>query len=113
MTMIANTIALVVIFCVGYMIVKKVYPTAVLFLAGIILLAAAVGLIPESGPHLIFVSLYAGGIVPLPVLIASCISQDGHSSLPLLAEDRKSFAAAKLINFGIALIVGYGMLLFF
>lgn len=78
-----------------------------------ILLAAAVGLIPESGPHLIFVSLYAGGIVPLPVLIASCISQDGHSSLPLLAEDRKSFAAAKLINFGIALIVGYGMLLFF
>lgn len=78
-----------------------------------ILLAAAIGIIPESGPHLIFVTLYAGGIVPLPVLLASCISQDGHSSLPLLAESKKSFAAAKLINFGIALAVGYGSLLFF
>lgn len=76
-----------------------------------ILLAAAVGLVPESGPHLILVSLYAGGIVPLPVLLASCISQDGHSSLPLLAEDKMSFAAAKLINFLIALLVGYGCFL--
>ena len=76
-----------------------------------ILLAAAIGMIPESGPHLVFVTLYAGGIVPLPVLLASSISQDGHSSLPLLAESKKSFAAAKLINFIIALIVGYGALL--
>ncbi len=76
-----------------------------------ILLAAAVGIIPESGPHLIFVTLYATGVVPLPVLIASCISQDGHSSLPLLAENKKSFAAAKLINFLIALLVGYGCFL--
>lgn len=77
-----------------------------------ILLAAAVGMIPESGPHLIFVTLYAGGIVPLPVLLASSISQDGHSSLPLLAESKKSFAAAKLINFAIALLVGYTAMLF-
>lgn len=76
-----------------------------------ILLAAAVGLIPESGPHLIFVTLYASGIVPMPVLLASCISQDGHSSLPLLAEDKKSFAAAKLLNFAIALIAGYTAML--
>ena len=76
-----------------------------------ILLAAAIGMIPESGPHLVFVTLYASGIVPLPVLLASSISQDGHSSLPLLAESKKSFAAAKLINFIIALIVGYGALL--
>lgn len=77
-----------------------------------ILLAAAVGMIPESGPHMIFVTLYAGGIVPLPVLLASSISQDGHSSLPLLAESKKSFAAAKLINFIIAIAVGYGSMLF-
>lgn len=76
-----------------------------------ILLAAAVGMIPESGPHMIFVTLYASGIVPLPVLLASSISQDGHSSLPLLAESKKSFAVAKLINFVIALIVGYGSML--
>lgn len=73
-----------------------------------ILLAATIGIIPESGPHLVFVTLYASGIVPLPVLLASSISQDGHSSLPLLAESKKSFAAAKLVNFVIALIAGYG-----
>ena len=78
-----------------------------------ILLAVAIGIIPESGPHLIFVTLYASGLVPLPVLLASSISQDGHSSLPLLAEDKKSFAYAKLLNCLIALIVGFGTLLLF
>lgn len=76
-----------------------------------ILLAAAIGIIPESGPHLVFVTLYASGIVPLPVLLASSISQDGHSSLPLLAESKKSFVAAKLINFAVALVTGYITLL--
>ena len=78
-----------------------------------ILLAVAIGIIPESGPHLIFVTLYASGLVPLPVLLASSISQDGHSSLPLLAEDKKSFAYAKLLNCLVALIVGFGTLLLF
>lgn len=76
-----------------------------------ILLAVAIGIIPESGPHLIFVSLYAGGLVPFPVLLASCISQDGHSALPLLAEDKKSFAYTKLFKCVIALTAGYGTLL--
>ena len=76
-----------------------------------ILLSVAIGIIPESGPHLIFVSLYAGGLVPFPVLLASCISQDGHSALPLLAEDKKSFAYTKLFKCVIALAAGYGTLL--
>ena len=71
-----------------------------------ILLAAAIGIIPESGPHLVFVSLYATGVVPLPVLLASCISQDGHASLPLLAESRGSFLKAKLINVLVAIVIG-------
>ena len=71
-----------------------------------ILLAAAIGIIPESGPHLVFVSLYAAGVVPLPVLLASCISQDGHASLPLLAQSRGSFLKAKLINVGVGIGVG-------
>ena len=77
-----------------------------------ILLATAVGIIPESGPHMIFVTLYAAGVVPMPVLLASCISQDGHASLPLIAESKKSFAYAKLINCIIALVVGFGAMLF-
>lgn len=81
--------------------------------AMMILLAALVGIIPESGPHMLFVTLYAAGIVPLPVLLASSISQDGHASIPLLAESKKSFFIAKAINFAIALIIGYGYLLIF
>ncbi len=76
-----------------------------------ILLATAIGIIPESGPHLIFVTLYAAGVVPLPVLIASSISQDGHSALPLLAESRRDFIRAKAINCLVALLAGFGMLL--
>ena len=76
-----------------------------------ILLATLIGIIPESGPHMIFVTLFATGVVPFPVLLASSISQDGHASIPLLAESRKSFAWAKLINCGIALAAGYGAML--
>ena len=76
-----------------------------------ILLAAAIGIIPESGPHMIFVTLYASGIVPLPVLLASCIAQDGHSSLPLLAESKKSFFKAKLVCCTAALAAGFAAML--
>ena len=77
-----------------------------------ILLATIIGIIPESGPHMIFVTLYAAGVIPFPVLLASCISQDGHASIPLLAENRMSFAWAKLINCIVALAAGLTAMLF-
>ena len=77
-----------------------------------ILLATLIGIIPESGPHLIFVTLFAAGVVPFPVLLASSISQDGHASIPLLAESKISFAWAKLINCIIALAAGFTAMLF-
>jgi len=77
-----------------------------------ILLATVVGVIPESGPHLVFVTLYAAGVIPFPVLLASSISQDGHASIPLLAESKKSFAWAKLINCMVALAAGFIATLF-
>ena len=77
-----------------------------------IILATLIGIIPESGPHMIFVTLYAAGVVPLPVLLASSISQDGHASIPLLAESKKSFAIAKLIKCLVALAAGYTAMLF-
>ena len=76
-----------------------------------ILLATLVGIIPESGPHLIFVTLFAAGVVPFPVLLASSISQDGHASLPLIAESKKSFAWAKLINCTVAMAAGFAAML--
>ena len=77
-----------------------------------ILLATLIGIIPESGPHMIFVTLFAAGVVPFPVLLASSISQDGHASIPLLAESKKSFAQAKLINCFVALAAGFAAMLF-
>ncbi len=72
-----------------------------------ILLAVLVGIIPESGPHLLFVTLFATGTVPFSVLLASSISQDGHASLPLLAESKRSFVKAKIVNVLVAALFGY------
>jgi hypothetical protein len=77
-----------------------------------ILLASLIGIIPESGPHMIFVTLFAAGVVPFPVLLASSISQDGHASIPLLAESRRSFIYAKAINVIIAVAAGLAAMLF-
>lgn len=77
-----------------------------------ILIAVLVGIIPESGPHLVFVTLFAAGIIPFPVLLASSISQDGHASIPLLAESKSAFLKAKLINCAVALVCGFAAMLF-
>lgn len=72
-----------------------------------IILAALIGIIPESGPHLVFVTLFASGVLPVEVLLTSCISQDGHASLPLLAGSKSDFLKAKAINFAVASAVGF------
>jgi len=73
-----------------------------------ILLAILIGYIPVSGPHLIFVSLFAQGVLPFSLLLTNSIVQDGHGSLPLLAESKKSFIKLKIIKTVIALLAGIG-----
>ncbi|MDY6933978.1 MAG: putative manganese transporter [Spirochaetota bacterium] len=70
------------------------------------LFAGITGLIPESGPHMIFITMYAKGIIPLSILIVSSIVQDGHGMLPLLAHSRRDFFLVKIINLIFGLIVG-------
>jgi hypothetical protein len=72
----------------------------------ILLLACLVGIIPESGPHLIFVTLYAQGAIPLSILLASSVVQDGHGMLPMLADSRRAFMQIKAINFIAGLLCG-------
>jgi len=72
----------------------------------ILLIAVLIGIIPESGPHLIFVTLFASGLIPFSVLLTSSIVQDGHGMLPLLAESKKDFVRVKLINMLVGLMVG-------
>jgi len=75
-------------------------------------LATAIGIIPESGPHMVFVTMYAKELIPFAVLLASSISQDGHGTLPLLAVSRRIFVYVKLINIFIAFTVGLLFLTF-
>ena len=72
----------------------------------VLLVACLVGLIPESGPHLIFLTLYAEGTIPLSIFLASSVVQDGHGMLPMLAESRKDFLKVKLINLAVGLLLG-------
>ena len=72
----------------------------------VLLIAILVGLIPQSGPHLIFLILFANGDLPLGIFLANCIVQDGHGALPLLAESRKAFFVSKTIKVVVALVLG-------
>ena len=72
----------------------------------VLVIACLVGVIPESGPHLVFLTLYTAGSVPLSILLASSIVQDGHGMLPMLAHSRKVFVQVKAINLIFGLAVG-------
>jgi hypothetical protein len=79
----------------------------------VLIISLLIGIIPESGPHLIFVTLFAQGSIPFSILLASSIVQDGHGMLPLLAVSKKAFIWVKLINLIVGLIVGLiGLALF-
>jgi hypothetical protein len=74
------------------------------------LLGALVAVIPESGPHLVFVMLFAEGVIPFSVLFTSSFIQDGHGILPLLSYTIKDCILIKVLNllFG----MGIGMILY-
>lgn len=71
-----------------------------------LLLAAVLGIIPESGPHLVFVTLFAKGLVPFSVLFVSSFVQDGHGLLPLLSYSWRDTLALKAVNLGFGLSLG-------
>ena len=72
----------------------------------VLLVACLVGLIPESGPHLLFLTLFVENAIPFSTFLASSIVQDGHGMLPLLAESRRDFIKVKVINLGVGLLTG-------
>lgn len=72
----------------------------------VLLIAVLVGIIPESGPHLVFVTLFFQGAIPFSILLASSIVQDGHGTLPLLAVSGRAFVWLKLMNLALGLLAG-------
>jgi len=72
----------------------------------VMLASILIGYLPVSGPHLIFVSLYAQGMLPFSILLTNSLVQDGHGSIPLIAESKRAFIFLKLVKTGIALLIG-------
>ena len=76
----------------------------------LLLLAALTGLIPESGPHMMFISLYATGLIPFSVLFTSSFVQDGHGMLPMLSFSIKDSIFLKSVNLILGIL--FGLMLF-
>jgi len=72
----------------------------------VLLVATLLGLIPSSGPHLIFVTLFSQGLVPFSVLLASSVVQDGHGALPLLSHSPRDVILIKVFNLILGLTLG-------
>ena len=72
----------------------------------VLVIGAVLGIIPESGPHLIFVMMYAQGLIPFSVLFAASFVQDGHGMLPLLSYSLKDSVIIKAFNLVFGLAVG-------
>lgn len=72
----------------------------------VLLFACLIGLIPESGPHLVFVTLFAKRAIPFGILVGNSIVQDGHGMLPMLAHSKRAFLGIKLVNLVVRFVVG-------
>ncbi|MCP2605745.1 arsenic efflux protein [Candidatus Aminicenantes bacterium AC-335-O07] len=76
----------------------------------ILLFAVLIGILPQSGPHLIFVFLYSKGLIPFSILLASSMVQDGHGMLPLLSFNVKDSIKVKSFNFLFGILIGIFLL---
>ena len=72
----------------------------------LIVFAALIGIVPESGPHLFFLLLFSRGLIPFSVILVNTISQDGHGLLPLLSYSVKDTIYVQIFTTLFALAVG-------
>lgn len=72
----------------------------------LLFLGALIGLLPESGPHLIFVTMFANGLIPFSVLFTSSFVQDGHGMLPMLSYSVRDSLLIKVFNLVFGLTIG-------
>ena len=72
----------------------------------LLFIAVAVGFLPVSGPHLIFVMLFLQGNIPFAILLANSIAQNGHAGIPLMAQSKRNFLIVKGLTMVLGLIAG-------
>jgi len=77
----------------------------------LIVFAALIGIVPESGPHLIFTILFKRGLIPFSVLLTNTLSQDGHGLLPLLSHSVKDSVYVQIFTTLFSLGVGIALFL--
>jgi len=73
----------------------------------VIVMAAIIGLVPQSGPHMIFVTLFAEKAIPFSVLLTSSIVQEGHALLPLLSCSVRDALTIKGMKLILGLAIGF------
>lgn len=78
----------------------------------LLLLAVITGILPISGPNLLFLTLFSKGMVPFSILLTNSIVQDGHGLLPLLSFSLGDTVRIKLFNIIVGLVVGFILLAF-
>jgi hypothetical protein len=72
----------------------------------VLLFASLVAIIPDSGPHFIFIFMFNEGVIPFSVLLANSIIQDGHGMLPLLSYTVRGVMFIKAVKFALGLSIG-------
>ena len=72
----------------------------------IFLFAELFGIIPESGPYLIFVMMFVDELISFSVLSISSFVQDGHGMLSLLSASVRDSLWLKAFNLIFSLAVG-------
>ncbi|MFC1839357.1 putative manganese transporter [Thermodesulfobacteriota bacterium] len=78
----------------------------------VLVIGALLGIMPESGPHLVFVIMYAEGLAPFSVLFTTSFVQDGHGMLPLLSYSIKDSVIIKFLNLFFGLAIGVTLFAF-
>jgi hypothetical protein len=73
--------------------------------------AALIGIIPQSGPNIVFITMFAHGIIPFSVLFTSSFIQDGHALLPMLSYSVRDTVIIK--GFNLVFGLGAGLLIYF
>jgi hypothetical protein len=68
--------------------------------------AALIGIIPQSGPNIVFITMFAHGLIPFSVLFTSSFVQDGHALLPMLSYSVRDTVIIKGFNLVFGLCTG-------
>jgi hypothetical protein len=76
-----------------------------------VLAGALLGVVPGCGPQLVLTGLYAQGALPVSVLVANALSQDGDALFPLIAGDRRAAVLATGITVLPGVLAGGGLAL--